>query len=78
MSCYSIGQSKRSTEWKDGSHLVPGPGAYDPKTFQPTPPKYTLSSRTYLKDARLTAPGPGAYEYKASLDVPSSKFFHIT
>lgn len=40
MSCYSIGQSKRSTEFKQGA-FVPGPGAYDPPTqFKITPPAW--------------------------------------
>lgn len=56
---------------------APGPGAYDPKTFEPKAPKYTLSSRTYVKDARLSAPGPGAYEYKSTLNVPAAKFLNF-
>lgn len=41
MSCYSIGQSKRSTEWKNTSHNVPGPGSYDPsKPFKVIPPSW--------------------------------------
>jgi len=41
MSCYSIGQSKRSTEFKNGSNLVPGPGSYEPnKQYKVIPPSW--------------------------------------
>ena len=73
-SAYSIGLSKRSTEWKNNSHYVPGPGSYEPtKSQKYTPPSWKIGQsvrNTFLKNM---VPGPGSYEIPEKIVIKTKK-----
>src|SRR5688572_635788 len=74
-SAWSIGTSKRSTEWRTESEYTPGPGAYNPKILKgKNPPSWRVgtSRRDELHSDRT--PGPGAYNSPGKITLSPPRY----
>lgn len=75
VSAWSIGTSKRSTDWKNSSHYAPGPGAYTPgKRPRNIPPSWKIGTEGRGRNNRAETPGPGTYKNQEFVTKEGPKY----
>mmetsp|Transcript_28970 Transcript_28970/g.26315 ORF Transcript_28970/g.26315 Transcript_28970/m.26315 type:complete len:290 (+) Transcript_28970:116-985(+) len=72
---WSIGTSRRSTDWKAGSYSTPGPGSYEYGNFRKTnSPSYRIGTAPRPDLRKSDAPGPGAYDSPGKITKSSPRY----
>jgi len=70
---WSIGTSKRSTDWRAGGQ--PGPGSYNPRNpHNQTSPAWRLGTANRSVDRRNETPGPGSYNSPGKISTSAPMY----